>query len=167
MDTRSTNHPGAGSHAHALLTRAGDSRHERPLAIGPDTWCVQVAAADTAGALSVMAWDGHAPGGPPLHLHPDQDEVFIVEAGQYHFQCGADHFDLVAGDTIFLPRGVPHTFCQRSAQGRLRYLYTPAGQMEDFFVALSQLPSPPPLADAQRVFEAHGMRVVGPPLPLA
>ena len=150
--------------ARARLTRAAADRGDRPRSIGPDTWTVQVSAADTGGALSVMAWEGRAPGGPPLHLHPEQDEVFIVDAGHYRFECGGERFDLDPGDTIFLPRGVPHTFCQRSATGRLRYLYTPAGQMEDFFVALSQLPSPPPPAEAQRVFEAHGMRVVGPPL---
>ena len=44
--------------------------------------------AATGQALSVMSWHGQAPGGPPLHRHPDQDEVFIVDEGEYRFQCG-------------------------------------------------------------------------------
>lgn len=148
----------------AHLAPAGHHPAGAPLAIGPDRWILDVPAAATGQALSVMSWHGHAPGGPPLHLHPDQDEVFIVEAGEYRFQCGDEQHLLGAGDSIFLPRGVPHTFRQLSATGRLRFLYTPAGRMEDFFPALSQLVGPPSPEAADALFADHGMRVVGPPL---
>lgn len=150
----------------AAYTPVDQSRTGPPLAVGPDTCLLKVAAADTGHTLSVLEWVGRSPGGPPLHLHPEQDEVFMVDEGDYLFQCGEVQHRLGAGDTIFLPRGVPHTFSQLSATGRLRFLYTPAGRMEAFFVALSQLQHPPPPEQAQAVFAAHGMRVVGPPLPL-
>ncbi|MCE2914302.1 MAG: cupin domain-containing protein [Rubrivivax sp.] len=153
------------SPASFAITPAGQSRTGPVLAVGPDTCRVMVAAADTASALSVLEWHGRSPGGPPLHLHPDQDEVFMVDEGDYLFQCGQTQHRLKAGDTIFLPRNVPHTFSQLGATGRLRFLYTPAGDMESFFVALSRLDLPPEPAQAQAVFEAHGMQVVGPPLP--
>lgn len=146
------------------LVPAGHSHAAPPLAVGPDRWMLNVPAAATDHALSVMTWHGHAPGGPPLHLHPEQDEVFIVDEGEYRFQCGDEQFLLHAGDSLFLPRGLPHTFRQLSATGRLRFLYTPAGRMEDFFVALSQLAGPPTPDAADALFAAHGMRVVGPPL---
>lgn len=147
-----------------LRVRRGESHAGAPLAVGPDRWLLNVPAAATGQALSVMSWEGHAPGGPPLHLHPEQDEVFIVDAGEYRFQCGEAQFTLNAGDSIFLPRGVAHTFRQLSPTGRLRFLYTPAGRMEDFFVALSRLAGPPAPEVADTLFAAHGMRVVGPPL---
>ena len=150
--------------ARAVLVPHGHSHRGEPLAVGPDTWSLHVAAADTGAALSVMGWEGRAPGGPPLHLHPDQDEVFMVEAGRYRFQCGDEQFELTEGDTLFLPRGVPHTFCQLGDSGRLRFLYTPAGAMEDFFRALAQLPGPPAPEVGAALFAAHGMQVVGPPL---
>ncbi|MDT8999486.1 cupin domain-containing protein [Paucibacter sp. APW11] len=146
------------------LVRAGHSHEGAPLAVGADRWMVNVPAAATGQALSVMSWQGHAPGGPPLHLHPEQDEVFIVDEGEYRFQCGEAQFLLKAGDSIFLPRGVPHTFRQLGPVGRLRFLYTPAGQMEDFFAALSRLEGPPTPEAAHTLFAAHGMRVVAPPL---
>jgi mannose-6-phosphate isomerase-like protein (cupin superfamily) len=152
------------SPARALIVSKGRSRCGEPLAIGPDLWTLNVAAADTDGAMCVMTWEGRASGGPPLHLHHDQDEVFIVEAGRYRFQCGDDQFDLDEGDSIFLPRRVPHSFCQMSSTGRLRYLYTPAGAMEDFFRALAQLPGPPAPEEGAALFAAHGMQVMGPPL---
>ena len=148
----------------ASVVRAGGSHAGPPLAVGPDLWMLDVPGSATGQALSVMSWHGHAPGGPPLHLHPEQDEVFIVDAGEYRFQCGDDQFVLTAGDSIFLPRGLPHTFRQLTATGRLRFLYTPAGRMEDFFVALSRLPGPPAPDLAHTLFADHGMRVVGPPL---
>lgn len=148
----------------AHLVPAGRSHAGPPLQIGPDQWMVNVPAAATGQALSVMSWHGHAPGGPPLHLHPAQDEVFIVDEGEYRFQCGEALHVLKAGDSIFLPRGLPHTFRQLSATGRLRFLYTPAGQMEDFFAALSQCPGPPAPDVAQALFARHGMEIVGPPL---
>lgn len=154
----------AASPARALIVPKGHSRCGEPLAIGPDVWTLKVAAADTGGALSVMTWEGHSPGGPPLHMHHDQDEVFIVKAGRYRFQCGDDQFDLGEGDSIFLPRRVPHSFCQLSSSGRLCYLYTPAGAMEDFFRALAQLPGPPEPQAGAALFAAHGMQVMGPPL---
>jgi mannose-6-phosphate isomerase-like protein (cupin superfamily) len=103
-------------------------------------------------------------GAPPLHLHHGQDEVFLVEEGEYRFQCGERFHLLGPGDTIWLPRQVPHSFCQRSPTGRLRYLYTPAGRMEEFFTALASQPHPPEPARGAALFAAHGMQVVGPPL---
>lgn len=150
--------------AQPRLVRAGHSHDGLPVAVGPDRWMVNVPAAATGDALSVMSWHGHAPGGPPLHLHPAQDEVFIVDEGAWRFQCGDAVFELQAGDSIFLPRGVPHTFRQLGASGKLRFMVTPAGDMEAFFVALSRLDGPPAPEAADALFAAHGMRVVGPPL---
>lgn len=146
----------------AFLSRAQQPAER--LAVGPDAWVLEVSGQDTAGQLSVMRWEGRAPGGPPLHVHADQDEVFFVEAGQYRFQCGEEQFSLQAGDAIFLPRGLPHSFCQDSAEGALRYAYTPAGRMEDFFRALATLSGPPEPAAAAALFAAHGMEIVGPPI---
>ena len=150
--------------AQPRLVRAGRSHDGAPVPVGSDQWMVNVPAAATGHALSVMSWHGHAPGGPPPHLHAEQDEVFIVDEGEYRFQCGEGLFLLNAGDSIFLPRGLPHTFRQLSASGKLRFLYTPAGRMEEFFAALSGLDGPPTPEVAHTLFASHGMQIVGPPL---
>lgn len=139
-------------------------RANKPAQIGPDTNAVKVAARDTGGAFSLFEYTGRAEGGPPLHVHPDQDEIFFVQEGRYLFQCGQERSMLQAGDMIFLPRGVPHTFRQISPQGRLLYMYTPAGDMEAFFAALASLDGPPAPEQAGALFARHGMEVVGPPL---
>jgi mannose-6-phosphate isomerase-like protein (cupin superfamily) len=154
-------------HAHAIVTRSTQSRSGEVLRIGPNECRVLVSSLETAGAMSLLEWRGVGPGGPPLHVHPDQDEVFIVEEGSYRFQCGDETFALAAGDSIFLPRNVPHSFAQTSTVGRLRYLYSPAGSMIEFFRGLSQLAPTAPPDDASQLFAIHGMQIVGPPLPVA
>lgn len=150
--------------SNAIVTRSRQSRLGEVLRIGPNECRVLVSPHETAGTMSLLEWRGIGAGGPPLHVHPHQDEVFIVEEGAFRFQCGDETFELAAGDTIFLPRGVPHSFAQTTAMGRLRYLYSPAGSMIEFFRGLSVL-SPSASADeAQALFAAHGMQIVGPPL---
>lgn len=148
----------------AFCTAADASRAGMPWAIGLDRCRVLVAGRDTAQQLCVLEWQGTAPGGPPLHSHDEEDEVFMVDEGEYLFQIGETQQRLQAGDTLFVPRGVPHAFAQLGERGRLRYLYTPAGRMEDFFAALSQLREPPAPAQAAALFGAYGMKLLGGPL---
>ncbi len=103
-------------------------------------------------------------GGPPLHIHPYQDEWFYVIDGDYLFQVGDEKMNLQKGDTIFLPRNVPHAFIQLSEKGKMIVSYLPAGKMEDFFKVTDQWASPPSKEDVAKVFSDHDMQVVGPPL---
>lgn len=107
-----------------------------------------------------------ANGGPPLHIHPSQDEWFHILEGAYVFQVGEDRFEAVQGDLIFLPRGIPHAFLQRTDQARAIVSYSPAGKMEAFFMTTSEWNSPPDKSEVARVFAAHDMEVIGPPLAL-
>ncbi|MBC8085598.1 MAG: cupin domain-containing protein [Hymenobacter sp.] len=125
---------------------------------------LKVAAQDTGGAFSLWEYTGHEKGGPPLHVHPHQDEAFYVLTGTYRFRVGKAEHELMAGDLIFLPRNVPHTFAQLTESGRLLCFFQPAGRMEDFFREAARFRAPPTPKQAARLFADHGMRVVGPPL---
>lgn len=130
-----------------------------------NTLDVKISGEDTAGAVAVFEQTGHTPnGGPPLHIHKDQDEWFYIVEGAYRFQVGDDEYLLGQGDTIFLPRAVPHAFIQLSNEAKVVVTYQPAGSMEGFFKTTDSWQAPPPKEEIARVFEAHGMLVVGPPL---
>ena len=103
-------------------------------------------------------------GGPPLHIHHFQDEMFYVLEGNYLFQVGEDKYQLKAGDTIFLPQKVQHAFVQLTEKGRLIVTYQPVGKMEEFFKKTEAWTSPPTAVEIARVFEECDMKVVGPPL---
>jgi len=126
---------------------------------------VKISSKDTNGELAVFEQIGFTPhGGPPLHVHPYQDEYFYVLEGEYHFQVGDEKYELKMGDTIFLPRNVQHAFVQRTEKGRLIVSYNPAGKMEDFFKTTDSWTSPPTMAEITKAFEDHDMKIVGPPL---
>lgn len=49
-------------------------------------------------------------GGPALHIHHKKDEIFYVVAGEFLFQLEEEILLAKAGDTVFVPRGTPHTY---------------------------------------------------------
>ena len=126
---------------------------------------MKISGKDTGGDLAVFEQTGLTPnGGPPLHIHPHQDEWFYVVEGDYLFQVSEEKMNLQTGDTIFLPRNVPHAFIQLSEKGKMIVSYLPAGHMEDFFKVTDQWTSPPSKEEVAKVFADHDMQVVGPPL---
>ena len=126
---------------------------------------IKISGSDTDNDLAVFEQTGLTPkGGPPLHIHPFQDEWFYVVEGEYLFQVGDDKFEMKAGDTIFLPRKVQHAFIQLSENGKMIVSYLPAGKMEAFFKVTDQWTSPPSKEEIVKVFKDHDMRVVGAPL---
>lgn len=54
----------------------------------------------------------HAPplNEPPLHQHETDDEMMYLLEGEVTFWAGDVEATLQAGDFIYMPRGVPHTF---------------------------------------------------------
>jgi len=125
----------------------------------------KISSSDTNGDIAVFEQNGHTPkGGPPLHIHPFQDEFFYIIQGEYLFQVGNDKYRMKSGDTIFLPRNVQHAFVQLTEKGKVIVSYMPAGKMEDFFKTTDSWTSPPSIEEIKKAFEDHDMKVVGPPL---
>ena len=147
---------------------AGETRFGKHLKMKGVTLNVldlKVSSKDTDGALAVFEQTGFTPkGGPPLHIHYNQDEMFYILEGEYKFQVGDDKYSMKQGDTIFLPRNVPHAFVQLTEKAKVLVTYQPAGKMEDFFKVTDAWTSPPTKEEIEKVFEDHEMKVVGPPL---
>jgi len=147
---------------------AGEARfgeHFKMKGVTINTLDIKISSSDTDGDLAVFEQTGLTlKGGPPLHIHPFQDEWFYVIEGEYLFQVGEDKYPLKAGDTIFLPRKVQHAFVQLTEKGKMIVSYLPAGKMEAFFKVTDKWVSPPTKEEITRVFEEHDMKVVGAPL---
>jgi quercetin dioxygenase-like cupin family protein len=126
---------------------------------------IKISSENTGGELAVFEQNGFTPnGGPPLHIHLFQDEFFYIVEGKYYFQVGEDTYQMKSGDTIFLPRTIPHAFVQLTETGKVIVSYMPAGKMEDFFKVTDSWTSPPTAKEIETAFEEHDMKVVGPPL---
>jgi DNA-binding transcriptional MerR regulator/quercetin dioxygenase-like cupin family protein len=129
----------------------------------------KVSAQDTDGAMCVFEFTGGSSG--PRHLHHGQDEWIYVIDGEFQFEVGDKRFPAGAGESVFIPRSVPHVWgCVSGNPGRIINVYQPAGRMEDFFRELGRYNGKPHVHEALsfdafcRLFLEHGMEVVGPPL---
>lgn len=127
---------------------------------------IKIAGKDTDGQLAMFEYIGYEKIGPSLHVHFYQDEVFYVVEGHYRFVVGAETIMMNPGDTIFLPRNVPHTWIQLTDKGKLVYFVQPAGKAEEFFRTMNNLKHIPTKEEVDQIHEACGMKVVGPPLTL-
>lgn len=77
--------------------------------------------------------------GPPLHIHHREDETFYILAGRYEFLVEDARLQVEAGDVVWAPRGVPHTFRVVSNEaGHCLTLCTPGG-FDNFFRECVQL----------------------------
>jgi quercetin dioxygenase-like cupin family protein len=127
---------------------------------------LKISSKDIDGQLSVFEYTGLGKTGPALHLHFYQDEIFTVIEGAYRFVAGDATHLLKKGQTIFLPRNIPHTWIQLADKGKMIYFLQPAGKMEEFFTLMNSLKERPSPEEIDRIHAAHGMKVVGPPLSL-
>src|ERR1700712_2633583 len=147
---------------------SGEARfgtHYRMKGVTLNVLDIKISGKDTQDDLAVFEQTGLTPkGGPPLHIHPNQDEWFYVVEGEYLFQVGEENYPMKSGDTIFLPRKVKHAFVQLSEKGKMIVSYLPAGKMEDFFAVTDRWTSPPTKEEIAKVFADHDMQVVGAPL---
>lgn len=102
--------------------------------------------------------------GPPLHVHPDADETFLLLDGRYRFRCGKADVDAGPGAVVFVPRGTPHTFLNvGDGPGRFRCVMTPAG-FEGFFPAIARrnVTLPDDMESLVAVGRDFGLELVGP-----
>ena len=82
--------------------------------------------------------------GIPPHVHANEDEVFKVVEGQVEFWLDGKTKVMEAGDVIYAPKGVPHTWKVVGDQkAKVDVSVFPAG-LEKMFEELSRLPAGPP-----------------------
>ena len=147
---------------------AGEGRihgHIKLKGVSSNLLDVKISGKDTNGNLAVFEQTSLSQGrGTPLHIHHSQDEVFYVREGTYYFQVGDDKYGLTAGDSIFLPRKVPHAWTQVSEKGKMTVILQPAGKLENFFVTMAGLDHEPTPEEVAKIFADNEMEVVGPPL---
>jgi quercetin dioxygenase-like cupin family protein len=109
---------------------------------------------------------------PPAHVHAALDDSFYLLHGHMVIRCGDDVWQAGPGSWVQFPAGVPHTF--RVLGGPARVLMAHAD--DSFLGAVRQIGRPatgtdvpdagqgPAIEELGRVFAAHGITNVGPPM---
>lgn len=119
---------------------------------------------ESGGVIGVCESTVPSGGGPPVHVHHNEDEVIHVIEGNYLFWLDGEIVPVAPGSSIFLPRGVPHTFrVMSAAPGRNLTILTPGG-MEEFFVevAARNLRIPDDMAQLLEIAGRYGIEFRGP-----
>ncbi len=88
----------------------------------------KVAPGDTNGQLFVIEQTMLAKGGPPRHVHFEQDEWFFPLEGDFVAEVGDQRHALRPGDSLLAPRRQPHVWAYVGDQmGRILIAFSPAG----------------------------------------
>lgn len=125
-------------------------------------------AATLRGSCCVLDFTENPGGGPPLHVHTREDELFHILEGQATFWVGGTVHVARAGETLFAPRNIPHTFKNCSSEPfRMLCIATP-GHIEAFFDFGAPNPdgtAPSDDAIIERIIRTapeYGMTILGP-----
>jgi mannose-6-phosphate isomerase-like protein (cupin superfamily) len=150
------------SHAQPVLAGKDQFGEQRSLGISSIAFKVTP---QESGGLFIIENTFHQPGGPARHLHYDQDEWFYAVEGEFIVEVGEERFTLNPGDSLLAPRKVPHVWAYvGDTCGRMLIAFLPAGKMEAFFREVTQSNAMPP--QDPELWRAHGMELLGPPLPV-
>jgi mannose-6-phosphate isomerase-like protein (cupin superfamily) len=145
------------------LVRLDEDRFGEARGMGISSLQFKVASDDSHGGLLVVEQTMLAKGGPPRHLHHEQEEWFRAVAGEFVVEIDGQTFMLAAGDSVLAPRKLPHTWAYvGDGIGRLLVAFSPAGMMEAFFREVTKADAMP--SQDPELWRAHGMEVVGPPI---
>jgi quercetin dioxygenase-like cupin family protein len=101
---------------------------------GPgDMYTFLVTGAQTGGAYFAMEALVPPGGGPPLHIHRNEDETFYIVEGECSITIGDTTVLAKPGDFVNIPRGTVHGFYNSGTDvARMILTFTPSG-MEGFF----------------------------------
>ena len=80
----------------------------------------------TGNALTMIEQKMNGGGGPPSHLHT-QEEGFYVLEGSCTFHAGGQTIEATAGTFLHIPRGTSHSFTVTDDATRVLNFYLPAG----------------------------------------
>jgi len=148
------------------LVKAGADRSGQPhkAARANSHLDFKVLTSETSGAVFIMENRDMVRGGPPRHIHYEQEEWFYFVEGSDDvlMEVGDTKLRLKPGDSVLAPRNVPHVWAYLGLQpGRMLFAFTPAARIESFFEEASK---PDAIVNDPGRFERHAMKLVGPPL---
>lgn len=126
----------------------------------------KVTGEDNGGAFDYFTVEVSPHGGPPLHVHHDQEETLHVLTGRFKVRIGDEESTLDVGGFAYMPSGLPHAFLNLTDEpGEVIVVYTPGGGHK-FYEELGPLTrnGSPDRETVAAVFEKYGMTLLGPPL---
>ena len=147
------------------LCKPGESRFAFASTAQVQASPCKVSSEDTGGACTIFELNALPRSGPFLHVHHREDEWYYVLSGEFIFKAGGEDHVLVAGASIWLPRGIPHVWANTTtSNGKLMLMCQPGG-FEKFFDEMGNVPMDKKSPETMRDLMAkYGMEMLGPPI---
>ncbi|GAC1331228.1 MAG: cupin domain-containing protein [Mycobacteriales bacterium] len=153
----------------SLAYVAQAAEHQQLEWIGGASMSVLFDGAATDGQLAMMRTRMARGAAAPVHVHSNEDEMFVLLQGTGIFWAGDQRYEISDGGAVFLPRNVPHAYRFTSETVDALTLCTPAG-IEGFFRAAGwDLSKPRPEgftvtpAALNEAAAQFGQQILGPP----
>lgn len=142
----------------------------RRFAMPGNIFNIRLSNAESNGTIVIADFEGVPGCEPPRHVHTLEDEIFIIQQGAIHFFIGDDTVEAKEGDTVFLPRNVPHHFVIQTPLFKAIVMASP-GNIEHFFRSISipyddilipspQIPTKEELDYFVQQVESYGMQFI-------
>lgn len=87
---------------------------------------ILVSAEQTNNSLFIAEMEFQPGSEPPRHVHTREDEFIFVKEGEVTFFCGDDIIQAKPGDSVLLPKNIPHHFVITSPCVKAMFVTTPA-----------------------------------------
>jgi quercetin dioxygenase-like cupin family protein len=128
---------------------------------------------DTDGAFDLVESKMKKGTEPPPHIHDREDELFYILAGEIKVFADGQVFTVAAGESVFLPKKIPHAYLIQSEECHVLALMTPGG----FLNAINKMNAPArtmeipsdmetyataDLTATMAVFTKYGVRMMSP-----
>ncbi|MGX1306039.1 putative RmlC-like cupin family protein [Amorphus suaedae] len=115
---------------------------------------------------SSFSWHATFPVGTfvPPHIHPTQEEFIYMLSGRLDYVLDGKEGVAEPGDTLKLPRGVPHgLFNKTDAEFKCLFWVSPTARLYDLFWALHNLGPDADPAEVVAVSAKHEVDFLPPP----
>ena len=76
--------------------------------------------------------------GPPLHVHPGFDEIFVVLKGMLSVRVDGEVSELGPGESAYAEGTTPHTFANTTDEPATFLVALAPGGFEDYFRAMAE-----------------------------
>jgi mannose-6-phosphate isomerase-like protein (cupin superfamily) len=137
-----------------------------PVHWGDVEYRIVLSSSESKGKLGLFESLTPVGGGPPRHVHHNEDEAFYVRSGKLKFWIDGHTTICGPGDAAFAPRGVEHAFRVIGGEpAQMLTTLTPGG-MEAFFVEMAKgdYRLPDAIAQVAEIAGRYGLKFTGPPL---
>jgi quercetin dioxygenase-like cupin family protein len=131
-----------------------------------DLLSVMLAGEQTGSALTVMFDITPPGGGPPLHVHSREDELFLVVEGRLSYFAENHWTEVEPGGAVFLPRGSIHTYRNIGDAPSKHWIITAPSGFEKFFACCAEEFGKSGGPEMSRITEIHrdyGIEILGDP----